>query len=138
MDAVYSRATELSSPPDTGTLRGDLLALLRAAARMMSGPFGEAMRGLVIEVVTDSERMARMRGHSQGASAKAMREIARRAVVRGEIEASAITPRRLEVGQAMLRQRFLFYGPTIPDRSVVEIVDEILLPLLLTPPHSPG
>jgi AcrR family transcriptional regulator len=130
MDAVYSGSSELQSPPDTGTLRGDLLALLRAAARMMAGPAGEAMRGLIIDVASDPERMTRMRQHSQGASVRAMREITRRAVERGEIVAEAVTPRRLEVGQAMLRQRFLFYGAPIPDRTVLEIVDEILLPLL--------
>ena len=58
-----------------------------------------------------------------------MQEIVRRAVERGEIESGAITPRRLDVAQAMLREQFLFHGPPIPDAAIVEIVEEIVLPL---------
>ncbi|GAA2775964.1 hypothetical protein GCM10020219_053330 [Nonomuraea dietziae] len=41
-----------------------------------------------------------------------------------------MTPRRLEVGQAMLRHQFLSHGVPIADEVIVEIVDEVLLPLL--------
>lgn len=40
MDAVYSRLPDPSAPPDTGSLRGDLLALLRANAEALAGPAG--------------------------------------------------------------------------------------------------
>jgi Tetracyclin repressor-like, C-terminal domain len=59
-----------------------------------------------------------------------MQEIVRRAAERGEIDSSAVTPRRLEVGQAMLRQHFLFNGVPIPDSVIIEIVDEVIVPLL--------
>lgn len=133
MDAFYHAAPDLASPPDTGTLRGDLLALMRGAARLLQGPVGEAMRGLTSEIVTDPERLTRLRKHSQGASRKAMLEIGRRAAARGEMDESALRPRRLEVGQAMLRQHFLFHGLPIPDRAIVEIVDDVLLPLFRSP-----
>ena len=129
LDAVYQAAPDLADPPDTGTLRGDLLALMRGAASLLDGPVGEAMRGLIGEVAGNTTLMARLRGHSQGASRNAMREIARRAAARGEIRDAPVKPRRLEVGQAMLRQQFLLHGLPIPDRAIVEIVDDVLLPL---------
>lgn len=138
LDAVYHAAPDLADPPDTGTLRGDLLALLGGAAAMLSGPAGEAFRGLMSEVAGDTTLMARMRGHSQGglagggvnsASRRAMVVIAQRAVSRGEIGRADLPARRFEVGQAMLRQQFLFHGLPIPDRTIVEIVDDVLLPL---------
>jgi len=130
LDAVYHAAgPDLADPPDTGSLRGDLLALLRGAAGMLSGPAGQAMRGLMSEVAGDASLMARMRGHSQGASRLAMVEIARRAAARGEIKRADLPARRFEVGQAMLRQQFLFHGLPIPDRAIAEIVDDVLLPL---------
>lgn len=62
-----------------------------------------------------------------------MQEIARRALARGEIDPTTITARRLDVAQAMLRHHFLFGGePPIPDRVIVEIVDEVVVPLLHT------
>jgi hypothetical protein len=60
-----------------------------------------------------------------------MQEIVQRAVARGEINSAAITPLRLDVAQAMLREQFLFHGPPIPDAVIVEIVDETVLPLFL-------
>jgi hypothetical protein len=58
-----------------------------------------------------------------------MQEIARRAIERGEINACAVTPRRLEVGQALLRDYFLFGSDPIPDEIIVDIVDDVILPL---------
>jgi Transcriptional regulator len=137
MDAVYSRLPDPAAPPDTGTLRGDLLALLRANAEALAGPAGEALRGLLSEALGDSGVVARIRRNSQGASLKIMREILRQAVARGEVDPAAVTDRRLEAGHALLRYHFLFHGPPIPDRVITEIVDEVLLPLF-PPPASTG
>ncbi|GAA3805657.1 TetR/AcrR family transcriptional regulator [Sphaerisporangium flaviroseum] len=128
MEAVYHALPDPASPPDTGTLRGDLLAGLRRTADVLAGPAGEAMRGLLSDVLRDHARTIEVRRHHQGAGRRLMQEITRRAVERGEIDAAAVTPRRLEAGQAMLRSHFLFNGVPIPDEVIVEIVDEILMP----------
>uniref|UniRef100_UPI001962465E TetR-like C-terminal domain-containing protein n=1 Tax=Nonomuraea lactucae TaxID=2249762 RepID=UPI001962465E len=102
----------------------------RGAAEVLAGPAGEALRGLLGEALSDESRAASFRRRSHGLGRRMMQEIARRAVERGEIEAGAVTPRRLDVGQALLRQHFLFAGPPIPDELIVEIVDEVVVPLL--------
>ncbi|WP_182897425.1 TetR/AcrR family transcriptional regulator [Microbispora sp. H10830] len=130
MDAVYHVLPVPSSVPDTGSLRTDVLAALREAARLLSGPAGEAMRGLLSEALADEERAAAFRRRSHGLGRRVMQEITRRAVERGEIDASAVTPRRLDAGQALIRQHFLFAGPPIPDELIVQIVDEVVVPLL--------
>ncbi|MFC5816638.1 TetR/AcrR family transcriptional regulator [Nonomuraea harbinensis] len=130
MDSVYHSLPALSDVPDTGSLRGDLLTLLRGTADILSGPAGEAMRGLLAEALRDEASARTFKENSQGAGRKMMAEIARRAVERGEISGDAVTPLRLDTGQALLRQHFLFQGPPIPDRLVVDIVDEVLVPLL--------
>jgi len=137
MDAVYSRLPDPSAPPDTGSLRGDLLALLRGNAEALAGPAGEALRGLLSEALAGSDAIARVRRNWQGASLRITREILRRAVDRGEIDASAVTDRRLETGHALLRYHFLFHGPPIPEHVLTEIVDEVLLPLFRSPPRPP-
>jgi hypothetical protein len=125
--------------PDTGSLREDLLAVLRRTSAALSGPAGEAMRGLLSEVLRDESVARTFRENSQGASRKMMAEIARRAAERGEIDPDAVTPRRLDSGQALIRQYFLFNGPPIPDRLIVEVVDEVMVPLLVSagPPSRP-
>jgi hypothetical protein len=50
--------------------------------------------------------------------------------VRGEIAATALTPRVTMVGPDLLLAHAVFNGLAIPDTVVVEIVDLVLLPLL--------
>ena len=130
MDAIHQALPDPTSPPDTGSLRGDLLASLRQTASLLAGPAGEALRGVLSEVLSDRTRTMAARRRSQGTGSKAMREIARRAAARGEIDASAITPRRLEAGHALLRHHFLFGNGPIADEVIVGIVDEVIVPLL--------
>ncbi|MEY9211989.1 TetR/AcrR family transcriptional regulator [Thermobifida halotolerans] len=134
MDTVARMLVDPSDPPDTGSLRGDLLTLLRRGAALLAGPAGEAMRGLL----GDPELARRFRDHSQGVGRAVMAEIVRGAVERGELDPACVTPRRLEAGQALLRHHFLFHGTPIPEAVVVEIVDEVVLPLLSAPPPEPS
>src|SRR4051794_35583430 len=94
MDAVYHVLPDALSVPDTGSLRGDVLAALRRTAEALAGPAGEAMRGLLSEALGDESRAATFRENSQGTGRRLMREIVRRAVERGEVAPEAVTPRR--------------------------------------------
>ena len=129
IDAVHHLAPDPTAVLDTGSLRGDALAFMRQMADLFAGPAGEALRGLLGDALADPSRTLELRNHSRGTGHRAMQEIVRRAVERGEIHSGAITPRRLDVAQAMLREQFLFHGPPVPDTAIVEIVDEIVLPL---------
>lgn len=136
LDAVYHLAPDPASPPDTGSLRGDLLALLRQISDLLAGPAGAAMRGLLSDALRDATRTAELRRHSHGAGRQSMTVIARRAVERGEIADDAVTPHRLEVAQAMARLHFLFHGAPIPESVILGIVDEVVVPVFTSgPPH---
>ncbi|MER7364079.1 TetR/AcrR family transcriptional regulator [Nonomuraea wenchangensis] len=129
-EAVRTVLPTPESVPDTGELRGDLVAMLGQAARALSGPSGEALRGLLGEALSSGSQLGAMRRTSHGMGRKAMEEVVRRAVERGEVDPGAVTPRRLDAGHALLRHHFLFNGTPIPDELVVQIVDEVLVPLL--------
>jgi AcrR family transcriptional regulator len=137
MDAVYHLLPNPSDIPDTGELRGDLLVLLHQTARTLSGPAGAALRGLLGEALPYPEHAVEIRSRSQGMGRQMMAEVTRRAVARGEIPAEAATGVRLEVGQALLRNHFLFRLEPVPDSLVVEIVDTVLVPLFHTVPYTP-
>lgn len=129
LDAVHSAFPDPAETADTGSLRGDLMLLLGQAAELLRGPYGEALRGLLGEALTGGSRIWELRHRSQGGERRAMRVIAERGVDRGEMPAERMTPRRLEVGQAMLRHQFLFEGRAMSDEAVAEIVDEVVVPL---------
>jgi AcrR family transcriptional regulator len=129
LDAVRHSMPDPTSPADTGSLRGDVLAFLRQSAQLLDGPAGQALRGLLGDALRDQERMQELRQRSHGNGVTAMTEITRRAVDRGEIDPAMITPVRLDVAHSLLRQRFLFDGAPINDQVIVDIVDQAVMPL---------
>ncbi|TYB58531.1 TetR/AcrR family transcriptional regulator [Nonomuraea sp. PA05] len=135
MEAVYQSLPAPETSPDTGSLRDDLVAMLTRTAQALSGPAGEAMRGLLGEALRGESPLSTMRRNSQGKARQLMEEVVRRAVERGEVDPADVTARRLDAGHALLRHHFLFEGSPIPERLVVEIVDEVLVPLL-KPGHT--
>ncbi|MDA2811588.1 TetR/AcrR family transcriptional regulator [Nocardiopsis sp. RSe5-2] len=134
MEAMYHVVPRYMDPDDTGSLRGDLLELFRGVARLLEGPTGEAMRGVLGEVLHDEEVAEQIRSGSRGQSMAMIRRVADRAVARGEISPEALTPRRLEAGHALMRHHFLFQGGPITDQVIEEVVDEVVLPLFHLPP----
>jgi AcrR family transcriptional regulator len=119
--------------PDTGSLREDLLALLRWGAQRLDGLFGEAVRGLMVETLTNPEQTASVRANMFTARDKLMREIMERAAARGDIPVTPIKPHLIGFAPALVDHHFLIYGAPIPDEVLRGIVDDILLPLLTIP-----
>lgn len=129
MTALYTLFPDPAAATDTGSLRGDLLAQFRSAAGLFAGPAGAAIRGLISEALRDPEQAGQLRSFTRGRSVQAMRETVRRAAERGELVAESITPRQLEAGLSLLRFHLLTHDDPVPDEVIVEIVDEIVLPL---------
>lgn len=128
--ALRHQRGEPEPAPDTGNLREDVLTLLRRGAARLEGVFGEAVRGLMADTLTDAQRTASVRGNMFTARNRLMQEILDRAVARGEIPAAAVTPQLVGLAPALVDHQFLFHGAPIPDELLVWIVDSVLLPLL--------
>ncbi|QGH69773.1 TetR/AcrR family transcriptional regulator [Pseudactinotalea sp. HY158] len=137
MDAVYELAPSPGQVPDTGDLRGDLLAALRQSAAVLEGPAGAALRGMLAEALPEPGRARELRARSRGTNRALMAEVLRRAVERGEIPPGAVTGPRLEVGAAMLRNHYLFHNEPLGENVLVGMVDDVLLPLCRAEPHRP-
>ena len=123
--------------PDTGNVRDDLLGYLRSLAEVFNGGTGDAVRGLIAETIRDPElnRMVRIRFIDPGLAQ--VLDVLRKGAIRGEVRPTALTYRIASVGPNLLRQHFMVYG-SIPDSVVVELVDEVLMPLISTGPQSAG
>ncbi len=130
LDAAYDAMPNPESVPDTGSLRGDALALLRLVVRQLEGPVGQAMRGLLGEALQNPDVAAEIHRYARGNVGKIMRAIVQRAQVRGECGPGEVPEVRLDAGPALLRQKFIFSGAPIQDAYLVQIVDEVMLPLL--------
>lgn len=135
MDAVYRLAPAPDDVPDTGGLRGDLLAALRQSADTLEGPAGAALRGILADALPDPERAREVRARSRGRNRELMAEVLRRAVARGEIRPEAVVATRLEVGAALLRNHALFHDGPLDETVLTDVVDDVLLPLFGTVPR---
>lgn len=125
----------LATPTDTGSLRGDVLSLLRRGAKSLNGLFGEAARGLMAESLTSPENTANVRAHMFTSRNRLMREILERAAARGEIRPDAINAQVIGFAPALVDHHFLVHGAPIPDKVLTDIVDNLLLPLLTPSPR---
>ncbi|MFI6054359.1 TetR/AcrR family transcriptional regulator [Streptomyces violascens] len=123
--------------PDTGGVRGDALVLLRQMAATMSSPLGGIMRGLLGEMTRDPELAELIRERIHTIRPLAVHVILERAVERGEVEPWVLTSRRATVATDLLRNQFLLFGAPVEDEVIVDIVDDIYLPLILSPGANP-
>ena len=130
--ALQHQAAEPETAPDTGNLRDDVLTLLRRAAARLDGIFGEVVRGLMAETLTNPDRTADLRANMFTARDRLMREILDRAAARGDIPPAVITPQLVGLAPALVDHHFLIHGAPIPDDLLTGIVDNVLLPLLTT------
>jgi AcrR family transcriptional regulator len=127
-------ASAETAAPDTGSLRGDALEMLRRANSTWSSPYGEILRGLVAEAGGTPEFLAELRrdpAAGGGASEAVWLTLLGRAVARGEAAPEALHPRVASAPVALLRNEYVTRGvPAVPDPVLTEIVDEVFLPLV--------
>lgn len=129
--AAYRRLTTTVPLPDTGSLRADVLELLRGANRHWSSPLGAILRELMSAAGGATQLLAQLPEQSTDTAAAAWLTILGRAVARGEASPEALHPRVATVAIVLLRNEFVVRGvPTAPDDVLIEIVDEVYLPLI--------
>ena len=122
--AMRRRVVPLSADvPDTGELRSDLLALLRRAAGRYE-EFGPALlHGLLAELPSVQVEMFEV-------VPGAVMTILGRAAARGEIDLGGVTPRIARLPLDLVRHEIVATHAAVPDAVLVEIVDDVVLPLL--------
>ncbi|MBA0050001.1 TetR/AcrR family transcriptional regulator [Streptomyces sp. AJS327] len=117
--------------PDTGTLREDAVGFLRAAnalrAHMTTLISVQLMDHFRDSGTSFSELRDALRAPGQ---ATAFEQIVARAVARGELPDAPRSARVVNMPLDLLRHDMLMTAHAVPDASVVEIVDEMWLPLL--------
>lgn len=92
LDAFMAEFKGLQPMPDTGTLRGDLLAALRAWMRAVTGtPAGRILVGLIAEAQNDPGLAGQWRARVVEPMRAQHRVMLQRAIARGEIPASTDT-----------------------------------------------
>lgn len=116
--------------PDSGSLRGDLVFLLGAFARILEHePHGRALLPLITQHRRHPELYTNVRRLIIEPRQQLILDILRAAADRGEAEAAAITPHIAAVGPRLVIAELLDHGSVTP-AEIDAIVDEVLMPLL--------
>jgi AcrR family transcriptional regulator len=125
-------ATHVIPTPDTGTLRGDLIAMLTLAsnsraevAALFSVHMGEyyAETGRTPNQLRADFLAARRQPFG-------IDEILQRGIERGEIDPERMTPRIAGLPSDLMRHDLLMNMQPPSEKAIIEIIDEVFLPLV--------
>lgn len=116
-------------PPDTGSLRGDLLVLVRDMVEQIAGIDGALICGMATAVRADARLGQMLLAEKQAHGQHVAGSIISRAQARGELPANAEPTALLKVapGVALFHQ---MTGETLDKAFAEYLVDDVLIPLL--------
>ena len=116
--------------PDTGSLRGDVLDLLRS----LNTARAPLVTGIVVQIASyfreTGTSLADLRMELLKNLMPSHQIIFDRAIARGEVDPARLTPRIRSVPWDLVRHELIMTLKAVPDETIVEIVDEIFLPLV--------
>ena len=116
--------------PDTGTLRGDVIALLQQANKLRAGLVTLLLTRLGGFYQQTGRSLADLRAFVLGDRDAVLEEIIQRAIDRGEIAPERVTERIARVPVDLFRHEIIMTLRPLSDAAIEEIVDTIFLPLL--------
>jgi AcrR family transcriptional regulator len=116
--------------PDTGSLRGDLLAGCMAMVDKFNSDEGKLIAAVMTAQAHDPELAAAMRAATYDDKCRSCRVLADRAIARGEITSTAGAETFAEVLPAVMFNRLLVVGEPFDEAFITHVVDDIALPLL--------
>lgn len=115
---------------DTGSLRGDILAVLRGMCDMMTGPTGQIMAGVIIAMQRDAELASTVRSTMLEDKQDVIRQMLDRAIARGELPAGTDPEIFPEIAPAVLFTRIFVQGRPTDEAYLTRLTDNILIPLM--------
>jgi AcrR family transcriptional regulator len=127
LDAFVASFLAAQPPPDTGTLRGDLIAALHAWVRAVTQtPMGRVLTGLIAEAQHDPELRGAWRDRVIEPLRVQHRIMLERAIGRGEIPASVDQDVVLDLFFGAAEHRLLLGHLPMTAAFISEVVDVIL------------
>jgi AcrR family transcriptional regulator len=131
LDAVAcmkSGAFDVAALPDTGTLRGDLVAMIKPMSMRDAEHKLKVMAGIVSMVSRSPEMAEAARAALIEPRAAANRILFQRAIDRGEIPADSPIETLCMIGPAMVAYRTLMLRRPVDREFLISNIDNVILP----------
>jgi AcrR family transcriptional regulator len=127
LDALFHEWEGVPAVDDTGSLRGDLLKLLRPWARLATQrPYARVIAALLTEAQTEPAFAREYRARFVKPRREQGRTIFRRAIERGEIPAGTKVEVALDLLYGPIYHRLLHGHAPLNDRFVRDVIDTAL------------
>jgi AcrR family transcriptional regulator len=120
---------ETAAQPHTGTLRGDLIALLEHLARSLDQPRGRALRPLIAHRHRHPQLFEQVRRQVIRPHQEVLLRVLREAADRGEVAPERVTPRAASVGPRLIVFES-WERDQVAGAEIEAIVDEVLIPMV--------
>lgn len=139
LDALLEWAATGSSPRDTGSLRADLLSLVRPWVReIRRRPFARVIAELLTEAQSDPAFAEDYRRHFVEPRRAPMRAAFERAIARGEVPADLDVEVALDLIYGPVYHRLLHGHAPLTDRFAATVIDLALAGILTSPSPAGG
>lgn len=126
----YGSALSPIEVPDTGSLREDVITLLRRFSAARAG-FTVTLSVQLTEYFRETgTSMADLRQVLKRSGRSGIQQIIDQAQERGEIDPTGLNQRVIELPLSLLRQELLMTLAAVPNGVIDEIVDDVWLPYL--------
>ncbi|WP_432987818.1 TetR/AcrR family transcriptional regulator [Dactylosporangium sp. CA-233914] len=132
MEAIEHRYGGAMEPPDTGSLRGDLIAQLNAVCAAAGGADGAVFTGLLTAATHNAELAECMFRCAYESKHVMYESMLKRAVERGELPEGTRADLLHEVLHAMVTSRRMWQTGPLDAAFVERLVDRVLIPVLHT------
>jgi AcrR family transcriptional regulator len=116
--------------PDTGSLRGDLIALMTTACTLVGSELGEMVSGLMTAAAHDPRLADTLSQSLFDDKAQMHVDLVRRAVERGEVPPDTDPEIIHEVMHSMISSRKVWNLGPLDDEYAQHVVDNILIPVM--------
>jgi AcrR family transcriptional regulator len=130
VDTISDLNRAEATPPDTGSLEGDLRLMLRSLVSVITGPTGAATLSLLSTVPHQPALAEAFRDGPLAVWRHAFEQIWARAEERGEVRPGVAGSVPAETTSALLVQRWLLTGEPVDEAYADEVLDTVVLPLL--------
>src|SRR4051812_45024012 len=130
VDTISDLNRAEATAPDTGSLEGDLRAMLRSLVAVISGPTGAATLSLLSTVPHQPALAQAFRNGPLGVWRQAFEEVWTRGEARGEVRVGWHETVAAESISALLVQRWLLTGEPVDEAYADEVLDTVVLPLV--------
>jgi AcrR family transcriptional regulator len=130
VDTISDLNRAEAAPADTGSLEGDLRAMMHSLVSVITGPTGAATLSLLSTVPHQPALAEAFQNGPLAVWRESFDAIWARAEERGEVRKGVATSVASETTSALLVQRWLLTGRPVNDAFADEVLDTVVLPLV--------